>query len=230
MNPSAAVWAASIGAVLVLLAVDLYVSARRSSESLQRSVITSSLWIFVAVVFGVGVLFWYGPEWGAQYFAGYVTEKALSVDNLFVFAVVLGALGVAEGDRPKVLRYGIAGALVARAGLIFAGVGLLEHFAWASYVLGGLVLATGLRMVAGRRRGEGTAGPAPRWLARVRPASLLVAVGMLEAVDVAFALDSVPAVLAITRVPYLAFMSNAFAVVGLRSLYFVLERALVRLR
>lgn len=250
-------WVGVIAVIFSLVALDLLDERRHGSRGLARASAASVVWILAAVAFGGAVWIWAGSSWAAQYFAGYLTEKALSVDNLFVFAVILDTLAVPAAARQRVLRWGVIGALAARGVLIIAGVGLLEQFGWASYLLGAVVIVAGARLVLRRdheREGrllravkrhlavdaEADAEEASRRFfvihrdmeGRVhqRATPLLLALVVIEATDVAFAVDSVPAVLSLTREPFLVFTSNAFAVLGLRSLYFVVAGTLRRLR
>ncbi len=254
MHVPLALWVGVSAVIVVLIFLDLLDERRNGSRELRRAATASAVWILAALMFGGAVWLWAGASWAGQYFAGYLTEKALSVDNLFVFAVILDALAVPKTARQRVLRWGVIGALVARGALILGGVSLLDHFWWASYFLGALVVITGARLL---RRGHATAAGgesrplrvlkkhlameaqpvSSRFFVRRRGSGrfllhatpLLVALVVIEATDIAFALDSVPAVLSLTKEPFLVFTSNAFAVLGLRALYFVLEGVLDRL-
>ena len=257
MRVALELWVGVVALIFALVAVDLLDERRHGSRSLGRATTASVVWVLAAVAFGGAVWIWAGSSWAAQYFTGYLTEKALSVDNLFVFAVILDTLAVPAAARQRVLRWGVIGALVARAVLIVAGVSLLEQFGWASYLLGAVVVVAGVRLVLRRdheREGRLLRG-AKRHLAvdtqtdngaasrrffvrhldmdgrvHLRATPLLLALVVIEVTDVAFAVDSVPAVLSLTREPFLVFTSNAFAVLGLRSLYFVVAGVLGRLR
>lgn len=256
MGVPLAVWAGVLGVLVVLFAIDLAAHRGDREEDLGRATLSSLGWFVAAAAFGGFVWAWRGATWGGQYFAAYLTEKALSVDNLFVFAVILGGLGLTRPARRRVLRWGVVGALAGRAIMIVAGISLLDRFWWASYVLGAFVLASGLRLGWARRGRQ--ADPGLRWTSRLvaraasvdrgeqkrvlvlrrdgkgrhglRATPLLAALIAVQVADVAFAVDSVPAVLAVTKEPFLVFSSNAFAVLGLRALYFVLDGALGRLR
>ncbi len=253
MNVPVAAWIAALAAIAILVAVDLGVQYKGGERGMRAAVVTSTAWIAAAVAFGAVVWAWAGPGWAGQYFAGYLTEKALSIDNLFVFAIVLDGLRVPAAARQRVLRWGVIGALGARAVLIIAGVSLLEHFWWASYLLGAAVVVTGARLLVPRRQASPPGGRLLRVARKLLPVAdgdhhdqffvrtpsrshrrqattLLVALVVIEATDIAFAVDSVPAVLALTTEPFIVLSSKAFAVLGLRSLYFVLDGILDRLR
>jgi tellurite resistance protein TerC len=191
---------------------------------------------------------WRGPDLAGEYFAGYLLEKTLSIDNVFVFVLLFASLEVPQTLQRRVLYLGVAGALVLRGGFIAAGGALLEHTAWIFYVFGALVLAAGVRML---RPGHGPGSPGrliSRGLRRVLPVSedfagdrfivrsggrlmatpLLVALVAIEATDLMFALDSIPAVFGVTRDLFVVFTSNVFALLGLRALYFLLAGAVDR--
>jgi tellurite resistance protein TerC len=196
-----------------------------------------------------------GPDHGGQYFAGYLTEKALSVDNLFLFTAILGAFAVPPAYQHRVLFWGVVGALVTRAAFVAAGAALLAELSWAIEAFGVLLLVVAAGMLRRPRAHQQPAGfGALRWLRGVVPTTddlhgprflvritdgpgrvrwaitpLLVALVAVEIADVVMAVDSVPAVFGVTREPFLVFTSNAFAVIGLRALYFLLVRALGRL-
>jgi tellurite resistance protein TerC len=237
-------WAAASGVILGLLALDL--AANRGQQALRRAVLVSAGWVAAAVAFGAILIAWRGGGAGQEYFTAYLVEKALSIDNIFVFALLFEAFAVPAAYQHRVLFAGIAGALALRAGFIAAGATLLEHLAWAGYLFGALLIAAAVRMA----RGGPTAGAGHRLVARalrtVMPVSdgydgarfltridgklaatpLLAVLVVIETTDVIFAADSIPAALGVTTDMFLVFTSNAFAVLGLRALYFVLAGAL----
>jgi tellurite resistance protein TerC len=203
--------------------------------------------VVASLVLAALVLPRFGSQGSVQYLAAYAIEEALSVDNLFVFLLLFRAFRIPEQRQPKVLFWGVAGAIVMRGAFIAAGVGLLNHFHWISYVFGVLLLIASVRLVLPSHEKEKT----PRWIAllrRVHPVSerqdaffvredgrrmitvLMLALIAIELADVVFAMDSIPAVLSITREPFLAYSSNIMAVMGLRSLYVLLAAMLARLR
>jgi tellurite resistance protein TerC len=238
-------WLALIAAVVLALAIDLFVAHRGAERvSLRGAAGWSALWLVVGVLFGVVVLAGLGSAAAGDYWAGFLMEKALSLDNVFVIAVLLGTFAVPQALKAGVLTFGIAGALVLRAAFIVAGVALLEVFHPALYAMGALLLLTGVRIAVKGGGGEGFAdGRAMQALRRVVPMTgefhgrrllardggrlaatpLLVALLAVATADVIFALDSIPAVLAITTDTFLVFAANAFALLGLRALYFLLD-------
>jgi tellurite resistance protein TerC len=244
------VWAATLGGIAVLLALDLLVLHRDAHEvSMREAAVTSAAWVALGVLFGVGVWAVAGGEQAGEYFAGYLIEKSLSVDNIFVFALIFGYFAVPARYQHRVLFWGVVGALVLRAGFIAAGATLLDRFWWTVYVLGAFLLVTAVRMA--RQRDEHVdpgRNPLLRLLRRrvpmtdgyegqrffVRRAGRLLATPMLavllvvETTDVVFAVDSIPAIFAVTDDPFLVFTSNAFAILGLRALYFLLAGMLGR--
>ena len=224
-------------------------SGASSSGNLARVL----LWIGVGLAFGVWVAVAHGSVAAAEYYAAYLLELSLSVDNMFVFVIVFAQLSIPPEYQHRVLRWGIAGALVFRALMIGAGITLIQRFHWITYPFAALILFAAWRMLFAeerqRRVVEGACDVCSTWIARLVRVSpvfdgdsfwaqaggrrvatpLLVAVVVIETTDIVFALDSVPAVLAVTRNPLLVYSSNVLAMVGLRSLYFVVSDALQRL-
>lgn len=233
-------------ALAALLAFE-YGLARRVHDTHRKAVYATVLWVAASLIFAALLRPRFGGEASLQYLAGYAIEEALSVDNLFVFLLLFRTFQITEQHQPKVLFWGVTGAMVMRGVFIAAGVGLLNRFHWISYVFGALLLIGAVRLVF---PGE-QSGQAPRWInwiGRIRPVStrqdaffvhehgrrmltvLMLALIAIEFTDVVFAMDSIPAVLSITRVPFLAYTSNIMAVMGLRSLYVLLAAMLARLR
>jgi TerC family integral membrane protein len=235
-------WAATFGVLAVLIAADLVLMSR-IGDSLRAAAVESALWLGAALAFGGVVWLWRGPAIGSEYLAGYLLERALSVDNIFVFVLLFVSLGVPAQLQRRILFLGVVGALVLRGAFIAAGGALIERVSWIFYVFGAIVLVAGARMF---RSGEGSGSSgdnlAVRGLRRVLPVSerydgsrlltrvsgrraatpLLVALVAIAVTDVVFALDSIPAVFGVTRDLFVVFTSNAFAVLGLRALYFLL--------
>ena len=237
-------WVAVAGGIALALALDLFVLHRDAHEvSMREAALTSAAWIAVGVAFGIGVWWFAGADRAGEYFAGYLIEKSLSVDNVFVFALLFSYFAVPAKYQHRVLFWGVVGALILRAGFIAAGAALLEQFHWVIYVFGGLLLVTGIKMLrsSGHSVDPGR-NPVLRLLRRrvamtdeyhgqrffVRQGVRWVATPMLavlvaiETTDVVFAVDSIPAIFAVTDEPFLVFTSNAFAILGLRALYFLL--------
>ena len=186
----------------------------------------------VATAFGVWLAHLQGRQSGLEFASGYLIELSLSVDNLFVFLVMFRAFGLGHAEQRKALLFGVIGAIVMRGLFIFGGIALLARFTWIEYVFGALILAAAVRLAR-----EKAAGRPARWMAWFtqrgsgsRKRLLISAVIAIEIVDLVFALDSIPAVLAVTNEPFVAYTSNIFAVLGLRSLYFLLANLLDRLR
>ena len=244
-------WLAFVAFVLAMLALDLGVMHRRSHVVHAREALAfSAVWVGLAVAFGASVVLFLGLEKGTEFFAGYLVEKSLSVDNLFVFVALFDALAIPREFQHRVLFWGILTALVLRAAMIVGGAALLARFEWLLYAFGAFLVLTGWKFW--RRRGrEEPAGTAwvlrliRRWVPssdRLRGAAflareggrwvatpLLLGLAAIEVADVAFAVDSIPAVFAVTSDPFIVFTSNVFAILGLRSLYFLLADAVNRL-
>ena len=238
-------WAALIAAVIGLLAFDLFFAHRGDVHiSLRRAAGWSVLWMVVGVAFGLVVLAVLGGGAAGEYWSGFLMEKALSLDNVFVIAVLLGTFAVPDALKSDVLTFGIAVALMLRTVFIVAGVTLLELFHPVLYVMGALLIFTGVRLAISNDSGEDFAdGRTMRLLRRVLPIGkefrgraivahedgarvatpLLAALLAVALADVIFAIDSIPAVLAITTDTFLVFAANAFALLGLRALYFLLD-------
>jgi len=246
------VWGGFFGLIVSLLMVDLLVFNRRAHEvTLKEALGWTAVWIAVAVAFGAGVWLWMGPGPGLQYYTGYVIEKSLSVDNLFVFLLIFSYFSVPKRDEHKVLFWGILGALGFRAIFIFGGAALIERFHWILYIFGVLLVITAVRMVI-RKEEEvhPERNPMLRLFRRFVPVTfdywhdkflvryqgklfatpLLVVLVVVETTDIIFALDSVPAIFAITLDPFIIYTSNAFAILGLRALFFAIQHVLQRLR
>jgi tellurite resistance protein TerC len=248
---SPTLWFITIGVVLALLVVDFVATRRPHAVSMREAVAWSAFYIALPLAFGLYVWSAHGGERGLEYYTGYLVEKTLSVDNLFVFMLLLAAFAVPEVLKQRELLYGIVGALVLRGVLIALGAAALSRFDWVFLVFGAILLLTGvkllrdaigghdhevdvadLRVVRVMRRlmpvsddYEGTRFTVVHRGTRALTPFALVTVAVL-ATDVVFAVDSVPAVYGITGDPYLVFVTNAFALLGLRALYFVLEGAL----
>lgn len=241
------VWAGTFAVFAVLMAADLAMT--RKAVGLRAAATSSALWIAAALAFGGALWLWRGPATAGQYFAGYLLEKALSVDNVFVFVMLFASLQVPPTLQRRVLQFGVVGALVMRGGFIAAGGALIEHIGWIFYVFGALVMLAGLRMFrSGAAEGSdlavrGLRRVLPvtddyvghRFFVRLAPKSrgivatpLFAALVAIEVTDLVFALDSIPAVFGVTSDLFVVFTSNAFAVLGLRALYFLLAGSVDR--
>jgi tellurite resistance protein TerC len=237
-------WAAFVALVAALLMADLLIVHRTAKEvSFKEAAIESAVWITIGLSFTVVVLMWQGGQAGGEYLAGYLIEKSLSIDNVFVWAVLLSYFGVPKQYQFRVLFWGVFGALVLRAVFIFAGVALIERFDFVLYVFGALLLYSAYKIA---RHDEAQVhpetNPVLRTVRRMVPSTseydgqklftrvdgrrlatpLFAVLLMVEATDVIFAVDSIPAILAVSREPFIVFSSNAFAILGLRALYFCL--------
>ena len=240
-------WMVLLGLIVVLLLADLLIFHREAHEiSTREAALESAVWISIGVAFSLVIWWWFGGAATGEYFAGYLIEKSLSVDNVFVWALLMSYFVVPSKYQHRVLFWGIFGALVMRAIFIFAGVALIERFDWILYVFGAFLLFTAGRMLVGDEQHVDPSKSrflklvnrivpstdkldGPKLFTRVngkRLATPLFAVLVLvEATDVIFAVDSVPAVLAVSHEQFIVFASNAFAILGLRALYFLLADA-----
>jgi len=239
-----ALWAGFLGFVILMLALDLGVFHRRQHVvGAREAAAWSAAWISLALGFGAGVFFFAGPVPGQEFLAAYLVEKSLSVDNLFVFVVLFEALRIPRAHQHRVLYWGILSALVLRGVMILAGAAMLARFHWLTFVFGAFLIFTGWRLWTqpSGREDQGIQRVL-RLVRRVLPTTqqlhgghflvkehgrwhatpLLVALVAIELSDVAFAVDSIPAVFAVSTDPFIVFTSNIFAILGLRSLYFLL--------
>ncbi len=230
--------------VVLMLALDLGIFHRKSKEvEVREALLWSAFWIALSLAFNVGIYFWQGPEKALEFLAGYLIEKSLSVDNIFVFLLIFSYFGVPPRYQRRVLFYGILGALVMRGIFIAAGVTLVEKFHWTIYVLGVFLVYTGIRMAVEKDKEihpeKNPAIRAFRWILPVTSefegskffvkragkyfaTPLFVVLLVVETADVMFAVDSIPAILAVTLDPFIVYTSNVFAILGLRALYFAL--------
>ena len=240
-------WALLAGIMLVLVSIDLFAHRGDRVDSRRRAVLWSLAWLAAAVAFGGLVAAYFGAETAEQYFAAYLLEKSLSVDNLFLFLVIFGALGIPMSEQRRVLTWGIIGALVTRGAFIAAGAAVLHRWHEITYLFGAILVVTALKML--RQSGDASSRLLP-WLERHLPwtrereghafvvrrdgrwrgTPLLLALLAIELTDVVFALDSIPAAFAVSEEPFVVYSSNVFAVLGLRALYQVLVGALAELR
>jgi tellurite resistance protein TerC len=218
-------WIALIAAIVVLLAIDLLI-VRGRAMTLRAAAVASVVWVAVSLAF-FGVLLATGADAGS-YLAGYLVEKSLSLDNVFVFLLVFSAFGVPVAERHRLLTYGIAGALVLRALFIVAGAAVLHAFGWVSFIFAALLAWTAWRMFRHRHDHEGE-DELVRKLRRRLPSASIAALAAIAIVDVIFAIDSVPAILAITDDTFIVFAANAFALLGLRPLFFLVADLVDRL-
>jgi tellurite resistance protein TerC len=236
-------------ALVALLGLE-YLLHRAVPDIRRKAILATGMWIAASLALAAVLSRTYHVEGATQFLAGYALEQALSLDNLFVFLLLFRLFHIPATRQPRVLFWGVAGAILLRGLFIAGGVGLLNHFHWVGYLFGAVLLAAAVRLLRPEAAKEDpTRAPAfIKWLTRWRPISenqdhfivkengqrmatiLLLALVAVELTDVVFALDSIPAVLSITRQPFLAYTSNIMAVMGLRSLYILLATALSKLR
>ena len=254
MAPVAAIhsitaWVVFSVLVIGMLSIDLGIFHRKAhKESFKEAAAWSAVWIGVALFFGLGVFLAYGDQKGMEFLAAYLIEKSLSVDNIFVFVAIFAYFSVEPAHQHRVLFWGILGALVMRGIFIFAGLALIERFEWITYLLGGFLVLTGLRFAKEDAEVHPEKNPVVRFFREIVPITatfrgqsffvrehgrwfatpLMVVLLVVELTDVIFATDSVPAVLSVSRDPFIVYSSNVFAILGLRALYFVLAGAMVR--
>jgi tellurite resistance protein TerC len=234
-----------------MLAIDLGILNRKSHEiKIKESLFWSAIWIVLALIFNIGVYFFYDPPAGftkkdsaLQFLTGYILEKSLSIDNIFVFVIIFSYFKVPAMYQHKVLFWGIIGALILRAVFIFTGVTLINHFSWVIYIFGVFLIYTGIKLATQKNKQiHPEANPVLKIFKRFFPVTskyendklfiknnsrifatpLFVVLIVVETTDLIFALDSIPAILAVTQDPFIVYTSNVFAILGLRSLYFAL--------
>lgn len=243
MSEQSLLWLAFGLLMIIMLAIDLGVNRKAHKISFRQALAWSAIWVSLALAFNAGIYVMLGKTKALEFFAGYVIEKSLSVDNLFVFIMIFGYFNIRGEHQARILKWGIIGALFLRGLFIFAGIELLSHFHWMFYLFGALLLFTAWKMAFGeddevdpennllvglarkifpltkrvwgdwfftRRRGVLVASP------------LFLSLVMVESSDVLFAIDSIPAIFAVTLDPFIVFSSNIFAIMGLRALYFLL--------
>ncbi|MEX1238201.1 MAG: TerC family protein [Cyclobacteriaceae bacterium] len=245
MAETVVLWTAFNIFVLGMLALDLGIFHKKSAEiSVRDALLWTGIWITLAMAFNFFVFHYFGREQAIEFFTGYIIEKSLSVDNIFVIIMIFSYFQVPSAYQHKVLFWGILGALVMRVIFIFAGIELIHRFHWLIYVFGGFLIFTGLRMVlAAEVKLVPEKNPVVKLIRRFLPVTasfegdnffvmkqaklwatpLFVVVILIETTDLIFAVDSIPAILAITDNPFIVYTSNVFAILGLRSLYFALS-------
>jgi tellurite resistance protein TerC len=238
-------WISFVVFILIILLIDLGVFHKKShTVGFKESIIWSGIWVALAMAFSVLILFWKGHDDFMLFLTGYVIEKSLSVDNLFVFLLIFGFFKIPNQYQHKVLFYGILGALIMRAFFIWAGISILEKFEWVMYIFGGFLIFSGIKMLMPHSEDHDLEKSwVIRWTKKIFPATphfhsdkffvkldgrwmitpLFITLIFVEFSDLVFAVDSIPAIIGITNDPFLVFTSNVFAILGLRSLYFALK-------
>lgn len=246
MDTQTLFWIIFTVVILVMLAIDLYVTDHRPGRiGLKSSLIWSAVWISVALIFNVSIYFYFpdGHHKSMEFLAGYLIEKSLSVDNLFVFIMIFTVMGIEDKNQPHILKWGIIGAVVMRIIFIFAGVALIQAFDFVIYIFGAILLYTSYKMafmhdkkiepdknilvrIASKylpiKADVDTKHFFIKFNGKIFASNLFLTLLLIESTDVVFAVDSIPAVLAITRDPFIVLTSNIFAILGLRALYFAL--------
>lgn len=239
-------WAALLVAIGVMLAIDLYRHRDNHEPTFRSALIESTVWIACGLAFGVIVAYIWGADAFGEYISGYLIEKSLSVDNVFVWAILFSSMSIPLKYQHRALFWGIFGALVLRAAFIFVGTALITRFVWVLVVFGAFLIFTGFKVIRHRDdEGDDVSQRQLGLLRRFMPVTdtiedhkfftmigarraatpLFAALVAIEVTDVIFALDSVPAILAVSNEPFLVFASNAFAILGLRAMYFLLANA-----
>jgi tellurite resistance protein TerC len=241
-------WAGFAAIMTVMFVIDLGLFSRKSHEIRFREALTWTLvWVSLALAFNGWIYYSMGPTKALEFLTGYLIEESLSVDNLFVFIMIFSYFHVSRAHQPKILKWGILGALAMRAVFILVGIELIEKFNWMVYIFGAILVYTGFKMAFG---GEEKVDPEKNLLVRivrrfvpitkrirddrffirkrgiVAATPLFLALLVVESSDVIFAVDSIPAVLAVTRDPFIVYTSNVFAIMGLRSLYYLLANVM----
>jgi tellurite resistance protein TerC len=243
-------WLASVAGIVALISVDLWQSRRPHEVGFREAAVWSAVYVAAALLFGAGVLLTAGAQAGVQFFSGYLVEKSLSIDNLFVFAVVLAQFAVPARHQARVLMIGVLGALVLRGVFIAVGAAAVQRYAITFLFFGAFLVFTGVRLFRSHGEQPDIRNSRPiRLLRRIMPMTddsssgrllvraggrwkatpVLLATAAILAVDIVFALDSIPAIFGITDNAYLVFTTNAFALLGLRALYFLMIGLLDRL-
>ena len=250
MAVSPLAWTLTIAGIVGLLAFDYFFHVRKAhSPSLKESAVWSSIYVGIALLFGLGVLMLGGRAMGTEYFAGYVTEKALSVDNLFVFLIIMSSFKVPRADQQKVLLFGIVFSLIARTAFIFLGAALINSFAWVFYIFGLILLITAGNLLKPDDHDDDSEGLVVRLAKKLLPASqhydgdklftmengkrvltpMLLVMVAIGGTDLLFALDSIPAIFGLTQNVFIVFTATAFSLMGLRQLFFLIDGLLDRL-
>jgi len=223
------IWAGLLAFLAAVTVVDLRIGAAGQEMTVRKAATWSAVWLGIAVAFGAGLWALAGNEAGESYFAGYVMEKALSLDNVFVFTLIFAALAVPRAEQPRLLLYGILVALVLRGAFIVAGAEALEQFSWVAWPFAALLAYTGVRILRPADGHDEGADIVERIRTRFPQASpAVLALLAIAFADVLFAVDSVPAILAITTDTFVVFAANAFALMGLRALFFLVAGLVTR--
>jgi tellurite resistance protein TerC len=249
MNVELWMWLSVVGLIIAMLLVDLFAHRHAHEIKVKEAGLWSLFWVVIGVLFGVAIWVGFGAEYGQQYFAGLLIEKSLAVDNVFIWAIIFASFAIPKKYQHRVLFLGVLGALVFRGLFIAAGAAMLESFAWVLYLFAAFLVFTGIQMLRKRAEHEDPSKSAfYRWFSRVVPSTseyhgqklairingklvatpLLMVLVLVEFTDIVFAVDSIPAIFAVTSEPFLVFTANAFAILGLRAMYFLLADSMHR--
>ena len=243
MNVELWMWLSVLGLILVMLLIDLFAHRQAHEIAVKEAAIWSAFWVATGVGFGVLIWNYFGAEFGQQYFAGFLIEKSLAVDNVFIWAIIFTSFAVPRKYQHRVLFLGVLGALLFRGIFIAAGSVIIESFAWVLYIFAAFLIFTGIQMLRKRSSHDDPSQSAFfKWFSRIVPSTneyhgqklfirkngvrlatpLLMVLVLIEFTDIVFAVDSIPAIFAVTSEPFLVFTANAFAILGLRAMYFLL--------
>ncbi len=249
MNVELWMWLSVVGLIIAMLLVDLFAHRHAHEIKVKEAGLWSLFWVVIGVLFGVAIWVGFGAEYGQQYFAGLLIEKSLAVDNVFIWAIIFASFAIPKKYQHRVLFLGVLGALVFRGLFIAAGAAILESFAWVLYLFAAFLVFTGIQMLRKRAEHEDPSNSAfYRWFSKVVPSTteyhgqklairvngklvatpLLMVLVLVEFTDIVFAVDSIPAIFAVTSEPFLVFTANAFAILGLRAMYFLLADSMHR--
>jgi tellurite resistance protein TerC len=249
MNVELWMWLSVVGLIIAMLLVDLFAHRHAHEIKVKEAGLWSLFWVVIGVLFGVAIWVGFGAEYGQQYFAGLLIEKSLAVDNVFIWAIIFASFAIPKKYQHRVLFLGVLGALVFRGLFIAAGAAILESFAWVLYLFAAFLVFTGIQMLRKRAEHEDPSKSAfYRWFSKVVPSTteyhgqklairvngklvatpLLMVLVLVEFTDIVFAVDSIPAIFAVTSEPFLVFTANAFAILGLRAMYFLLADSMHR--
>jgi tellurite resistance protein TerC len=223
MTVSPIIWMVFNVSVIALLVVDAFILNPKSKEmTLRRAIAMTGFWILLALLFNLGIYYWFGDQRALEFLTGYVVEQSLSIDNLFVFLLIFSHFKTSAADQRRMLFWGIVSAQVMRAVFIISGVALLNIFSWTMYIFGGILIFTGIKLFF---KNDEEVHPENNFfyksIAKKLPLFWFVFI-VIQVTDLIFAVDSIPAVLAITKSSFIAYSSNIFAILGLRSMYFAL--------
>jgi tellurite resistance protein TerC len=243
MNVELWMWLSVVGLILVMLLIDLFAHRKAHEIAVKEAAIWSAFWVATGIGFGFLVWNYFGAEFGQQYFAGFLIEKSLAVDNVFIWAIIFTSFAVPRKYQHRVLFLGVLGALVFRGIFIAAGSVIIESFAWVLYLFAAFLIFTGIQMLRKRSSHDDPSQSAFfKWFSRIVPSTneyhgqklfirkngvrlatpLLMVLVLIEFTDIVFAVDSIPAIFAVTSEPFLVFTANAFAILGLRAMFFLL--------